>query len=229
MKVTYVDHLGSDLLVANAARRSFGAGFDTWSDEPRSERGRSDRQLVFDLAKDGHLLPFRHPKLILECDSPIPVARQLGKHQVGLDWSEISRRYKVKGITFYRIGNRWRADVKDRRQGSGELLPEDKQAQLMRLEEGVISTCICAYEEALALGAAPEQARFLLPQSMEVFWTWTGSLLAFAHLYKQRTHPDTQLETREFAQQVGDIAFKHFPVAWAALISEGVDYEKNAG
>ena len=224
MKVSYVDHMGGDLLVANAARRSFGTGFETWSDEPRSERGRSDRQLVFDLAKDGHLLPFRHPHLIVECDAPIPVARQLGKHQVGLEWSEISRRYKVKGITFYRIGDRWRADVKDRRQGSGELLPPEKQAILSAIEEAVITMGINSYEAALEHGASPEQARFLLPQSMEVFWTWTGSLLAFAHLYKQRSHADTQKETREFAQQVGDIAFKLWPVAWAALIADGEDH-----
>lgn len=225
MKVGYVDHLGSDLLVANAARRSFGAGFDTWSNTPRTERGRSDRELVFDLAKQGHLLPFRHPHLIIECDAPIPVARQVGKHQVGLEWSEISRRYKTQGITFYRIGNRWRADVKDRRQGSGELVEPVAQAALVRLEEEVIGRCVAAYEKALRLGASPEQARFLLPQSMEVLWTWTGSLLAFAHLYKQRSHPDTQLETREFANQVADIAYKVFPVAWAALIADGVDYE----
>lgn len=225
MKVGYVDHLGSDLLVANAARRSFGAGFDTWSDTPRTERGRSDRELVFDLAKQGHLLPFRHPHLIIECDAPIPVARQLGKHQVGLEWSEISRRYKTKGIEVYQIGKRWRADVKDRRQGSGELLPEDKQRMLAQIEQAVFNLAINSYETALRNGASPEQARFLLPQGMEVSWTWTGSLLAFAHLYKQRSHPDTQLETREFANQVADIAYKVFPVAWAALIADGVDHE----
>lgn len=220
MKVEYVDHLGDDLLVANAARKSFGAGFKTWSEVPRSERGRSDRELVISLAEDGHLLPFRHPHLIVECDAPIPIARQLGKHQVGLEWSEISRRYKVKGIEFYRIGNTWRADVKDRRQGSGELLPDDIQKRLAGMEELVISTCINAYEDALILGASPEQARFLLPQGMIVSWTWTGSLLAFAHLYRQRSHADTQKETRDFAQQVGEIASRLWPVSWEALVSD---------
>jgi len=220
MKVEYVDHMGDDLRVANVARKSFGAGFDTWSDVPRTPRGRSDPDLVTALADDGHLLPFRHCKLTIECDSPIPVARQLGKHQVGLDWSEISRRYKTKGIEFYRIGNRWRADVKDRRQGSGELLGDEAQVYLSRLEESVITHCLNAYEEALELGASPEQARFLLPQSMEVSWTWTGSLLAFAHLYKQRTHKDAQKETQQFAHSVADIAYKLWPVAWVALVGE---------
>jgi len=222
MQVKYVDHLGSDLFVANAARKSFGAGYETWSDVPRTARGRSDGELVASLARDGHLLPFRHPHITIECDAPIPVARQLGKHQVGLDWSEISRRYKTKGIEFYRIGTRWRGDVKDRRQGSGGLIDPETQLVLESIETHVIRTCVEAYEEALTLGASPEQARFLLPQSMEVSWTWTGSLLAFAHLYNQRTHPDAQTETRDFAEQCGQIMARHFPVSWLALT--GVEY-----
>jgi thymidylate synthase (FAD) len=220
MQVKYVDHMGDDLRVANTARKSFGSGYDTWSEEPRTPRGRSDRELVVSLAADGHLLPFRHPHLTIECDAPIPVARQLGKHQIGLEWSEISRRYKTQGIEFYRIGQRWRADVKDRRQGSGELLPDEKQYILSLIENGVITYCLNAYEQALLHGASPEQARFLLPQGMEVSWTWTGSLLAFAHLWKQRSHPDAQQETREFAEQVANIAFQYFPVSWLALVGE---------
>lgn len=223
MQVKYVDHMGSDLFVANAARKSFGAGYETWSEEPRTPRGRSDRELVISLARDGHMLPFRHPKITLECDAPIPVARQLGKHQVGLDWSEISRRYKTQGIVVYQIGRRWRADVKDRRQGSGELLPDSKQNILARIEQAVFSLAIRSYEAALEHGASPEQARFLLPQGMEVSWTWTGSLLAFAHLWKLRTHPDTQLETREFAEQCGAIMAEHFPVSWEALTGAALD------
>lgn len=211
--------LGSDLFVANAARKSFGKGFEEWSEEPRTERGRGDRELIMDLAKDGHWLPFRHPKISLECDSPIPIARQLGKHQVGMDWSEISRRYKTKDIVFYYMNDTWRSDAKDRRQGSGELLDKNTQIELHNLEYDVVQFCLEAYERALKLGAAPEQARFMLPQSMEVSWTWTGSLLAWAHLYKQRTHKDAQKETRQFAEQVGEIIKRKFPVSWTALTS----------
>lgn len=221
MKVEYVDTgiKEIDLLVANAARRSFNQGYLEWSETPRTDRGRSDPDLIHDLAKDGHWLPFRHPHITLSCDSPIPVARQLGKHQVGMDWSEISRRYKTKGIEFYRMNGTWRADVKDRRQGSGGLLNDEKQYLLNLIEDHIIKMCLEGYEEALAIGASPEQCRFLLPQSMEVSWTWTGSLLAWAHLYKQRTHKDAQKETRDFAEQVGNILKEKAPVSWNALTS----------
>lgn len=203
-------------MVVNAARRSYGKGYDTWSDVPRTARGRSDTELIVDLAGDGHLLPFRHPHVTLSCDAPLPVARQLGKHQVGLEWSEISRRYKKDGIEFYRIGKRWRKHS-DVRQGTGELLPDHVQIVLANLEYEVINKCVSAYEMALDGGATPEQARFLLPQSMEVSWTWTGSLLAFWHLYKMRHKPDTQKETRDFVAQAEEIVWKLFPRSWEAL------------
>lgn len=222
MKVSPIPELcsGSDLAIVNAARRSFGVQYDSFrtrADGPRTPRGKSDEELLEELAAGGHFLPFRHPRMSFECDAPIPVARQLGKHQIGLEWSEVSRRYKTRDITFYRLDGTWRADVKDRKQGSGPLLPPDVQERLSAIQERNIIRAIEDYEEALSLGAAPEQARFLLPQSMEVLWTWTGTLLAFAHLWKLRHHPDTQRETQNFVRQTDPYIAERFPYAWPLL------------
>ena len=70
---------GSDIDVANAARRSF----DRWN--PELTEG--DRSLIWLLAREGHLLPFRHPQLSFSCEAPIPVARALGKQPTGGHWS----------------------------------------------------------------------------------------------------------------------------------------------
>lgn len=216
IEVAYVSHMGSDLIVANAARRSFDNQHTVWTDQPRSRRGRSDTQLVADLARDGHVLPFRHPQITLACIAPLPIARQLGKHQVGFSWSEVSRRYKTKGIAFHQI-NDWRADVKDRRQGSGGALDDPTNNTLSAIQWRNIRRCVAEYEQALEMGASAEQARFLLPQSMDVAWTWTGSLLGWSSLVKGRSHPDVQSETREFALRVAEIVGPLFPVSWAAL------------
>lgn len=216
IEVAYVSHMGSDLLVANAARRSFDNQHAIWTDAPRSARGRSDTQLVADLARDGHLLPFRHPQITLACTAPLPIARQLGKHQVGFSWSEVSRRYKTKGLTFHQIEG-WRSDVKDRRQGSGNALDDATNNTLSAIQWRNIQRCMAEYEQALEFGASPEQARFLLPQSMDVAWTWTASLLGWAQMVQGRSHPDAQAETREFAQGVAEIVAPLFPVSWAAL------------
>ena len=223
MKIDYVGHLGDDLLVANSARKSFGAGFTefrTIEDGPRTPNGRSDEQLIIDLVKDGHWLPFRHPHISVSCSEALPIARQLGKHQVGMDWSEISRRYKTRDIKFTYLDGTWRADVEDRKQGSGALLPDELQLRLEDIQRRNIENCLDDYQEALNMGAAPEQARYLLPQSMNAEWTWTGSLLAWAHLYKQRNHKDAQKEAQEFACRVGEIIRPLFPVSWAALTGE---------
>jgi thymidylate synthase (FAD) len=67
------------------------------------------------------------------------------------------------------------------------------------------------------MGASPEQARFMLPQSMEVLWTWTGTLLAFAHVWKLRHHKDTQKETQEFVRQMDPFIEERFPIGWSLL------------
>ena len=218
MQVQYVDHLGSDLLVANAARKSYGKGFEEFSYTPRSPNGRSDDELINDLARDGHMLPFRHPHITISCSEALPIARQLGKHQSGLSWSEISRRYKTKGIKFTFLDGTWRYDIEDRHQGSGELMPRELQAKLELIQANNINNCLNDYQDALDLGAAPEQCRYLLPQSMNAEWTWTGSLLSFAHLYKQRNHPDAQTEVKNFAIEVGKIMEELYPISWKALL-----------
>jgi thymidylate synthase (FAD) len=216
IEVRLVAKHGDDLLVANAARRSFGAEHAEWSNAPRSKRGRSDRELIEDLARDGHELPFRHPHVTLACTAPLPVARQLGKHQVGFSWSETSRRYKTGGLTFHIISD-WRSAPDDRRQGSGQSLDGADDNTLRAIQLRNIETCVADYEAALKLGASPEQARFLLPQAMDVCWTWTGSLLAWATLYNRRRHPDTQAETRAFVEAVVEVIAPLFPVSWQAL------------
>tara|TARA_R110002111_G_scaffold52590_5_gene91714 strand:- start:933 stop:1154 length:222 start_codon:yes stop_codon:yes gene_type:complete len=72
---------------------------------------------------------------------------------------------------------------------------------------------------ALAGGMCPEQARFLLPQGMEVSWYWTGSLSAYARFFKQRTDPHAQQEIKILALEVGEILKPLYPVAWEALTS----------
>lgn len=210
MKVKLIPELcaGTDLSVVNAARRSF--------DSQHADMTERDKELLFELARAGHMLPFRHPQLSFECDAPVPISRQLGKHQTGLTWSEVSRRYKTKGITCERVVT-WRADVKDRKQGSGEPVREPFQSALRELQERNINRCLEDYQTALDMGAAPEQARFLLPQSMVIVWTWTGTLLAFAHLWRQRHHKDTQQETQEFVRLMDPLIAERLPMSWAAL------------
>jgi thymidylate synthase (FAD) len=174
--VALLDHMGSDLSVVNAARVSFS--------KVSLEMTEADKKLIKYLAKHDHWTPFAHTSISLRIKAPIFVARQLGKHQVGLVWNETSRRYVKDTPEFYEPET-WRAAAENVKQGSSEteVITHDSEGYSLddRLEE-VIAGALNLYEEMIAVGVSPEQARMVLPQSMMTEWVWTGSLLAFVRV-----------------------------------------------
>ena len=72
------------------------------------------------------------------------------------------------------------------------------------------------YGELIAAGVAPEQARLVLPMAMETQWIWTGSLMAFIRICKERLAADAQQETREVAQEFHKHLVALFPHSMAA-------------
>ena len=203
---------GSDLDIVNAARRSFNASSTEITD--------ADVKLIHFLVKEGHWLPFRHPQVSFSCEAPIYVARQLGKHQVGMSWSEVSRRYKTSDFKFF-IPEEFREDHPNRKQGRGEPLPHNTQFFLTYAVAAHHKQCLDLYQALLDCGLTPEQARGVLPQSMEVYWTWTGSLLSWLHLIRQRTHQDAQKECEDFARMIATHIETLFPHTWSALCQHG--------
>ena len=112
MDIELIDKLGSDLSVVNAARVSFAKRKDVLDEK--------DDKLIKYLAKWGHWSPFAHAFLSFRIKAPIFVARQLVKHQVGLSWNEVSRRYVSDKPEFY-IPFMWRKKPeKSIKQGSSD-------------------------------------------------------------------------------------------------------------
>ena len=200
---------GTDLEIVNAARRSFDAEHASWQV--------SDANLISFLVREGHWLPFRHPQLSFDCAAPVFVARQLGKHQIGLSWSEVSRRYKTEGIEFW-MPEVWRKRPSGSiKQGTGgDFEPIDSMVFSSLLGEHH-SDASALYHALLDRNVAPELARMVLPQSMIVKWTWTGSLLAWLHLIKERTHPNAQKEARDFAHIIAQVVKEKFPETFKHL------------
>ena len=207
MKVDLVDSLGTDLTVVNAARVSFNKHQNEWKD--------SDERLIKYLAEHGHWTPFGHPQVQLRISAPIFVARQLVKHQVGLVWNEVSRRY-VDGEPTFHVPTTWRGKPQNAKQGSSGVL-----ALPLAMEKRVVQTaieCKHLYQELLEMGVAPEQARTVLPLSMYTEWYWTGSLSAFARVCNLRLHEDAQEETQEIARQIDNVCATIFPISWKYLV-----------
>ena len=209
IEVTYIDHMGTDLSVVNAARVSFGKK-STFVDTDGKTLYDSDDKLINYLAKHKHMSPFGHAFASFHVKAPIFVARQLVKHKF-LRWNEISRRYVDDDPEFY-VPDVWRGRSADKKQGSeGEV----KIPYLVPHEFN--KSALYEYETLLEAGVAPEQARMVLPQSTMTEWYWSGSLDAFADMCNLRCKSDTQYETRIVAQQISEIMEGLFPVSWPAL------------
>ena len=217
MNVKLIDHMGSDLSVVNAARVSFSKnskfvwkerqGSSTIFEEVLSDK---DKKLISYLAKHNHWSPFGHASVQLHVKAPVFVARQLVKHQVGLVWNEVSRRYVNDEPEFY-IPEVWRKKPEGSiKQGSSEETVEYDIA-------GTIEYTKQTYKNLLKEGIAPEMARMVLPQNMYTEWYWSGTLYAFARVCELRCKDDSQRETRDIAWQIDKLVKEKFPVSWDAL------------
>ena len=210
-KVDLIDHMGNDLSVVNAARVSFGKVVTKLTEK--------DVRLINYLAKHNHWTPFAHTSITLRVKCPIFVARQLGKHQVGLVWNEVSRRYVDEEPEWF-LPTSWRSSPETNiKQGSGQALVEYDNAKIRR----IVSACLETYLHMIDIGVAPEQARMLLPQNMMTKFIWTGSLAAFARVCKLRLDPHTQKETQDVAKEISTILESLYPHSYKALMGETND------
>ena len=212
IEVTYVNHMGDDLSVVNAARVSFGKKSDYMMRIHNGEAKvlqHKDNRLIKYLAKHNHKSPFNHAFATFHVKAPVFVARQLVKHEY-MPWNEISRRYVDSEPEFY-VPDVWRGRSADKKQGSeGEV----KTNANVEYHNNVM---LQLYKQQLDEGVSPEQARMHLPQSMMTEWYWSGSLFAFAKMCGLRLKEDTQAETRIVAEKVEDVMAKLYPVSWEAL------------
>ena len=209
MKVELIETLGSDLTVVNAARVSF--------DKQHKNLTEGDEKLIKYLASHGHWTPFGHPQLQFRIYAPIFVARQLVKHQVGLVWNEVSRRYVDSKPQFY-IPKDWRSKPIDKKQGSGEEIVELTHSEWTDISDLLFNSNE-TYNLLIRKGVAPEQARMLLPQSTYTEWYWTGSLYAFSRICNLRLSIDDEAESSEIAQEISDLIQPKYPISWRYLVN----------
>ena len=206
MNVELIDRMGTDLSVVNAARVSYAKTKEQFVDK--------DEKLIAFLAKHNHWSPFGHASLQFRIKAPVFVARQLVKHQVGLIWNEVSRRYVDYPPELFKPDT-WRGRPINSKQGSAGTV--DLGATVDHNLETTMQSCLILYNTLIDKGVAPEQARMVLPQSMMTEWYWSGSLYAFARVCNLRCKPDVQKETRDICNQISNECSKYFPISWKYL------------
>jgi thymidylate synthase (FAD) len=212
-KVEYIDHMGDDLRVINAARVSFDKESE-W--EVPGALKYDDERLLRYLANHKHWTPFSHNQITLRETVSIPIARQRFKHKIGFTENEISRRYvDDKPLFFSPV---WRKRHVKAKQGSAEAFDEMGQAMLNDAYAEHLERSEGLYNLFLSNGVCPEQARMLLPQSMMTSYYITGSLAAFARAYGLRHDAHAQKEIQDLAADWDRIIRPLFPESWSALV-----------
>ena len=218
IEVSLVHHIGDDLDVANAARVSFQKESVTLDER--------DKKLIKYLAEHKHHSPFNHSFLSFRVKAPIFAARQLVKHRF-MPWNEVSRRYVDSEPEFY-FPDYWRKKADNVKQGSSDdkvvlrlydWLDEDSNG-LDTTPMEHLNLSLQMYQDLLAQGVCPEQARMVLPQNTMTEWRWSGTLNAFCDMLVLRLDKHTQLETREVAKLISKEIKKLFPVSHQALIGD---------
>jgi thymidylate synthase (FAD) len=217
--VEYVDHMGSDLTIVNAARVSFNKESE-WEEIDYEGVGilsAKDSKLINYLAKHNHWTPFAHTSITLRIKAPISIRTQLFKHKIGFVENEISRRYVSYEPDLYYPFFRGKP-VNGAKQGSDDFITDPKQKEYIdKIYRENAEKSIEVYDQLLESGVAPEQARFVLPQGVYTEWWWTGSLSSYARVYKQRMDPHAQWEVREYARAIGEIISPLFNESWSVL------------
>jgi thymidylate synthase (FAD) len=209
MCVELLEVFGDDLTVVNAARVSFA--------KESLEMKDNDKKLIYYLAKHNHVTPFFHPQVRFRLKMPIFVAREWFRHQIGFARNEVSRRYVDSDPEFW-IPTLLRERDTNKKQGSKDEPIKYNGHCLAKIRHHTDAS-LTLYKDLLAHGVCPEQARTVLPQSMMTEFIETGSLAAYARLYKLRTDPTAQCEIQELAEWVGIHLSKRFPISWSALTS----------
>lgn len=209
--VRYIDHMGSDQDILEAARVSYKAG---------SKGEEADKKLLHYLYKNKHTSPFEMVKIKLNLKMPIFVARQYIRHRMQ-NLNEVSARYTELPAEFY-IPKEWRKQDVKNKQGSVETTEIDHES----LSKAVFLNCNHQYQfykDLLNCGVAREMARMVLPVNIytEMYVCW--DLKNLLHFIGLRDDPHAQWEHQQYGKAIKEITKELFP--WTLEAYEKFKFE----
>jgi thymidylate synthase (FAD) len=201
--VAYIDHMGSDNSICQAARISYNRRTAEKTDE-------DDRKLIRRLVIDKHTSPLEMGKIVFNIKLPIFVMRQFVRHRMQ-NVNEVSARYTELPDEFY-IPEAWRKQSEKNKQGSSDekFSPTMNEAFIHDVKRHC-GNAYHLYRSLIAAGMAREMARMVLPLNIytEIVCCWDmNNLLKFFAL---RDDAHAQAEIQEYAKPMKQIAAQLFP------------------
>lgn len=200
--VRYIDHMGDDTRIVEAARVSYGAG---------SKGEEADKKLLKYLFTNRHTSPFEQGIVAFNIKMPVFVMRQLVRHRT-FRLNEFSGRYSEMPDQFY-VPEVWR--VQDQKNKQGSHIPEGEmdmwQGQTTEFLQMAYGTAYSYYQSLLARGVAKELARIVLPVGIYTEIYMNVDLHNLMHFFNLRTDHHAQKEIRDVAWAMVQITENLFP------------------
>jgi thymidylate synthase (FAD) len=206
--VEYVQHMGNDLTIVNAARVSFGVEKD--------KVDARDKKLIKYLVKNRHTSTLEHNVVTFKFTVPMFVRGQHHRHRTW-SYNEISRRYTDVNIQFYEPKS-FRTQHKSNRQASNEnetINPEmewDKTTASQSIGNHHRRS-LTLFNDLIAAGVCREQARGVLPQNLYTEYYGTVNLNNLIKFISLRDDEHAQWEIQKVARACKEIATELWPVA----------------
>ena len=218
MQIDYVQHTGSDEMVARAARVSTG------SDLIENDKIKG---LIWYLVRERHTSTLEHCTLTVRVEVPIFVAREWMRHRT-MSYNEISGRYaKLEPVFYIPDGNR---PLVNAGSGAHPLIEFSTDDDLPAYTDGQhrlsYNLAWRTYSDMRNQGVANEVARNVLPVSIYTQFYATANLnnwFKFLHL-RDGNEGSPQYEIVEAANKVAGILEELYPVTygvWAELNGRG--------
>lgn len=207
--VRYVDHMGNDQRILEAARISY---------KSPSKGEEQDKKLLHYLWKNKHTSPFEMVKLTLNIKMPIFVMRQYVRHRMQ-NLNEVSARYTELPNEFY-VPTQWRKQDAKNKQGStvsddsNPLVYCSPNGDPIYASDAVENHCKASYElyqRLLKENIAREMARMVLPVNIytEIYACWDMKNLL--HFITLRDDSHAQAEIQEYGKAIKSICRELFP------------------
>ena len=212
-RVDYIEHMGTDMSVVNAARVSFG--------KHKRVMDEKDENLIKYLIKHRHTSPFEHCSVTFRFTVPLFVRSQHHRHRTWA-YNEISRRYTSYDIQFYEPTEFRKQHPNNRQSSTNDMINPILLPDLSDSDFGIKANHVVKmhhkrsldlYQLLISRGVCREQARGVLPQNMYTQYYGTVNMSNLLKFISLRTHEGAQWEIRKTAEACLDLAMDLWPIS----------------
>ena len=182
------------------------------SNPENQQNEKTSEKLIKYLIKNKHWSPLEMVNVCMEIETTRDIARQILRHR-SFSFQEFSQRYAnpTQDLKFVTREARLQ-DPKNRQNSIAIDLDHSINYIWEAYQELIIQRCKKAYDWAIEVGIAKEQARVVLPEGLTLSRLYVnGTLRSWIHYIELRRANGTQLEHAAVAEKCAEVINEIFP------------------